>query len=72
MSTFLSLCLLACICCALSAVEASCGEDVTKICYGDPSGQSQNLNVDDIAYAAAQVRYVGEANTGSAALWTSK
>ncbi len=36
--------------------EADCNDTDRHICYGDPDGTSQNLDVDDIAYAGLYLR----------------
>ncbi|KAI1376908.1 hypothetical protein F4677DRAFT_60726 [Hypoxylon crocopeplum] len=51
-------------------VRRSCGETAALICYGvDGQGTSQALDPDDIAYAAAYLRYLAD-TAGGSALWT--
>ena len=52
--------LLACSYTAASPVleaRQSCSEGVQKICYGAPSGTAQNIDPDDLAFPAANIRY---------------
>jgi hypothetical protein len=42
--------------------KRACGEIALQVCYGLPDGTSQNLDVDDIAYAAALLRYQADNN----------
>lgn len=39
-----------------------CNEKGTKICYGAPTGTSQKVNLDDVAYAAAYLRAYGQSS----------
>lgn len=39
--------------------QQDCNDTPNHICYGDPSGESQNLDPDDVAYAAAYLRQQG-------------
>lgn len=47
----------------------SCGETAALVCYGTDGGMAQELDVDDIAYAAAYLRYLADSDGGDP-LWT--
>lgn len=52
--------------------KRSCGEKVDLVCFGVNSRTAQNVNVDDVAYAASYLRYIAEENAGTAgAFFTS-
>lgn len=40
------------------------------MCYGADGGTSQELNVEDVEYVTAYVRYIGQSNEGPDAMWT--
>lgn len=44
--------------------RAACGEGSQQICYGQDGGTAQKLNIDDVKYAAAYLRYIGNENEG--------
>lgn len=50
--------------------RATCSEGVERVCYGVKGGTSQTLDLDDIAYAAAYLRFIGQQNEGLDAMWT--
>lgn len=53
--------------------KRSCGETATRVCFGIDGGDAQNINVDDIAYAASYLRNIAKENVGTpGAFWTSK
>lgn len=43
----------------VSRAALDCNDTPNHICYGDPDGQSQDLDPEDIAYAAAYLRKQG-------------
>jgi hypothetical protein len=47
----------------------TCGETDQRVCYGVDSGVSQDVNLDDVQYAADYLRYLGTSNTGLDAMW---
>ncbi|KAH7010778.1 uncharacterized protein B0I36DRAFT_257296 [Microdochium trichocladiopsis] len=49
---------------ALLQSRQSCVEGKTKICYGVNGGTSQGLDVEELEYLAAYLRFVGQSNTG--------
>ncbi|KAI6091076.1 hypothetical protein F4821DRAFT_255362 [Hypoxylon rubiginosum] len=51
-------------------VRRTCGETAALICYGvNRQGTSQNLDVDNITYAAGYLRYLAD-TAGDSLLWT--
>jgi hypothetical protein len=53
-----------------SLQRRSCGETSTRVCFGGSSGgTAQNIDVDDISYAASYLRYLADTN-GANPLWT--
>ncbi|KAK3370650.1 hypothetical protein B0H63DRAFT_454804 [Podospora didyma] len=48
---------------------AACGETAAKVCFGTNGGTAQNVDPEDVAFAAASLRYIGQSNTGDAAFW---
>ena len=48
--------------------KRACGETATLVCYGKDGGEPQDLDPDDIEYAAAYLRYLAETNGNP--LWT--
>lgn len=61
--------------CALgsaSLVTAACGEKADRVCFGKDGGQAQDVDMEDIEYAAATLRSQGTLPNGTAAFWTSK
>lgn len=50
---------------------AACGETAARICFGADGGTSQDIEIEDIEYAASSLRFIGQSNNGSDALWTS-
>ncbi|KAG8161994.1 hypothetical protein KVR01_007759 [Diaporthe batatas] len=46
--------------------KRSCGEKADLVCFGVNGGTAQNVNVDDVAYAASYLRYIAEENAGTA------
>lgn len=52
----------------LLASRSTCGEGSQLVCYGLNGGISQNLDPEDIEYAAAYLRYL--ADTSNNPLWT--
>ncbi|KAL7624111.1 hypothetical protein AAE478_005668 [Parahypoxylon ruwenzoriense] len=54
----------------LFQARASCSEGTNRICYGPDGGTSQNLDLDDVAYVAAYLRFIGQQNEGADARWT--
>ncbi|KAF1817735.1 uncharacterized protein K489DRAFT_328891 [Dissoconium aciculare CBS 342.82] len=53
---------------ALTA-QGNCGETEQRVCYGVDSGVSQDVNLDDVQYAADYLRYLGTSNKGLDAMW---
>ncbi|KAI8304807.1 hypothetical protein K4K59_012638 [Colletotrichum sp. SAR11_240] len=51
----------------LLARRAACGEGSQLVCYGVAGGTSQNLDPEDIEYAAQYLRYL--AGTNNNPLW---
>ena len=49
--------------------KRACGETAALVSYGKDGGESQNLDPDDIEYAAAYLRYLADQN-GNNPLWT--
>ncbi|KAF1822572.1 uncharacterized protein K489DRAFT_388563 [Dissoconium aciculare CBS 342.82] len=49
--------------------RATCGETDKRVCYGVDSGTSQDVNLDDVQYAADYLRYLGTSNKGLDAMW---
>lgn len=47
--------------------KRSCGETAPQVCYGVDGGESQNIDPEDIAYAAAFLRY--QADTNDNPIW---
>ena len=53
-----------------SLTKRACGETTTRVCFGGSSGgTAQNIDIDDISYAAAYLRYLADTN-GANPLWT--
>ncbi len=50
--------------------RALCGETAAKVCFGPDGGTPQNITVDDAAYIASYLRYIGTSNPGKDAYWT--
>lgn len=46
----------------LLAKRAACGEGPELVCYGVEGGTSQNLDPEDVEYAAAYLRYLADSN----------
>lgn len=46
----------------LLAKRASCGEGPQRVCYGVAGGTSQNLDPEDVEYAASYLRYLADNN----------
>ncbi|CAA9966661.1 hypothetical protein PTMSG1_10020 [Pyrenophora teres f. maculata] len=50
--------------------KRACGETTAQICFGGSNGgTAQNIDVDDISYAASYLRYLADTN-GANPLWT--
>jgi hypothetical protein len=49
--------------------QQSCFEGTSLVCYGVPGGQSQNVDVEDVQYAADLLRYEGQ-SADPPAFWT--
>lgn len=53
--------------------KRACGETSQMVCFGENGGTPQNINEDDIAYAAQYLRNIALDNEGTpGAFWTSK
>lgn len=50
---------------------AACGETAARVCFGVDGGTSQDIEIEDIEYAASALRSIGQSNDGSDALWSS-
>ncbi|KAI0509521.1 hypothetical protein F5B22DRAFT_648947 [Xylaria bambusicola] len=51
--------------------KRACGETADLVCYGKNGGTPQNINPDDIAWAAQYLRNIAQVNNGTAgAFWT--
>ncbi|KAM0272160.1 hypothetical protein ACHAQH_008837 [Verticillium albo-atrum] len=48
----------------------SCVEGKDRVCYGVSGGTSQNLDVEELEYLAAYLRFVGQSNSGLNAFYT--
>jgi hypothetical protein len=53
---------------AILLPSATCGEKAAQVCYGKPDGTAQNVNLDDLAYVAAYLRYYGQSTDPPQAL----
>ncbi|KAG4427772.1 hypothetical protein IFR05_016744 [Cadophora sp. M221] len=53
---------------SLQARDNNCGEKAAKVCYGAPLGVSQNVDLEDVAYVAAYLRYYGQTQSPPAML----
>lgn len=54
----------------MSLTKRACGETAVHTCFGGANGgTAQNINVDDISYAASYLRYLADTN-GANPLWT--
>lgn len=49
--------------------KRTCGETTAQVCFGVNGGTAQNIDKDDIAYAAAYLRYLADTN-GQNPVWT--
>ncbi|CAK7223420.1 hypothetical protein SBRCBS47491_005202 [Sporothrix bragantina] len=47
---------------AALAPDVNCFEGTSLVCYGVPSGTSQDINVDDLQFAADTLRYNGQSS----------
>lgn len=53
--------------------KRACGETSQMVCFGENGGTPQDINEDDIAYAAQYLRNIALDNKGTpGAFWTSK
>ena len=50
--------------------RGACYEGTQKLCYGVNGGESQDVDPEDVQYAADYLRYLDEQNKGSDRLWT--
>lgn len=41
-------------------LDNNCGEAAAKVCYGAPGGTAQNIDLADLSYTAAYLRYYGQ------------
>lgn len=55
-----------------TAAIAACGEKADRVCFGKDGGEAQDVELEDIEYAATALRSQGTLPNGTAAFWTSK
>ncbi|KAF1842321.1 uncharacterized protein K460DRAFT_346030 [Cucurbitaria berberidis CBS 394.84] len=51
-----------------SIIKRSCGETASRVCFGVDGGTAQNIDKDDIQYAADYLRHLADENNNP--LWT--
>jgi hypothetical protein len=54
------------------AAISACGEKADRVCFGKDGGEAQDVELEDIEYAAIALRSQSTLPNGTTAFWTSK